>query len=272
MQLLHYRPIATGREGFGDDSAGPTVILPDMNKARAYWMVCALVLALLGAARLVHAQLPDRGGYPDPARFEDAIKRFEQADARQMPPRGAVLFTGSSSIRLWHEHLEADMAGLTVVGRGFGGSTMYDLLHYADRVILPYRPRAVVIYEGDNDIHAGISPEKLLETYEALLAVIHAELPDCRVYMLSIKPSHARWALWPKMQQANRMFAERCEKDERLTYVDLATPLLGEDGKPVASLFIDDQLHLSRAGYVVWRDTLAPLLKDAEAGHEPAGE
>lgn len=243
-----------------------------MRKYHTFGVGIALLLGLIGASRPALAELPERGAYADPARFNRDIERFELRDREQMPPQGAVLFTGSSSIRFWHEHLEEDMPGLTVVGRGFGGSTMYDLLYYADRVILPYKPRAVVIYEGDNDINTGVSPEKVLETFDALLRVIHASLPDCRVYILSIKPSHARWDLWPKMQQTNRLFAERCDKDDRLTYVDLATPLLGEDGKPNAAFFVEDQLHLNREGYVVWRDTLAPILKEAEAEHEPVTE
>lgn len=234
-------------------------------------LLCLAALVLIAAVQSLQADPAEveRGAYPDPARFERDIARFEQADAGSMPPERAVLFAGSSSIRLWHEHLVEDMAPLTVVGRGFGGSTMYDLLHYADRVVLPYKPRAIVIYEGDNDIKEGVEPEQVIEMFDALVAKVHAALPDCRVYMLSIKPSVARWALWQKMERANALFAERCGADDRLTYVDLATPLLGEDGRPVAGLFLDDQLHLNREGYKVWRDTLAPVLVGAEQEHEP---
>ena len=206
--------------------------------------------------------------YGDPTRFERAIERFEKQDAKAAPPEGAVLFVGSSSIRMWHDRLAEDVAPLTVVGRGFGGSNMNDLLHYLDRVVIPYRPRAVVIYEGDNAIAQGVSPKMIADTFDQVVSAIHDELPGCRVYMLSIKPSPARWEMWPAMLRANRLLAEACAADDRLTYIDLSTPMLGNDGEPRPELYVKDRLHLTREGYELWRSILRPVLMAGERRYE----
>lgn len=204
----------------------------------------------------------------DPARFENAIQKFEQADAKQMPPENAVLCVGSSSIRMWHTALSEDLAPLTVIGRGFGGSNTNDLLHFAGRIVIRYKPRAVMIYEGDNDIAQGIKPYEVRAAYEVLIDKIEDDLPDCRVYLLAVKPSPKRWDFWPKMAQVNEMLAELAEDNETVTYIDIATPMLDVDGKPRADLFIKDNLHLNRKGYELWRDTIRPILVEAERKYE----
>lgn len=204
----------------------------------------------------------------DPARFENAIQKFEQADAKQMPPENAVLCVGSSSIRMWHTALAEDLAPLTVIGRGFGGSNTNDLLHFADRILIKYKPRAVMIYEGDNDIAQGIKPYEVRAAYEVLIDKIEDDLPDCRVYLLAVKPSPKRWDFWPKMVQVNEMLTDLAEDNETVTYIDIATPMLGDDGKPRADLFIKDKLHLNRKGYELWRDTIRPILVEAERKYE----
>lgn len=204
----------------------------------------------------------------DPARFENAIQKFEQADAKQMPPENAVLCVGSSSIRMWHTALAEDLAPLTVIGRGFGGSNTNDLLHFADRIVINYKPRAVMIYEGDNDIAQGIKPYEVRAAYEVLLDKIENNLPGCRVYLLAVKPSPRRWGFWPKMAAVNEALADLAEENETVTYIDIATPMLGVDGKPRADLFIKDNLHLNRKGYELWRDTIRPILVEAERKYE----
>lgn len=204
----------------------------------------------------------------DSSRFENAIQKFEQADAKQMPPENAVLCVGSSSIRMWHTALAEDLAPLTVIGRGFGGSNTNDLLHFADRILIKYKPRAVMIYEGDNDIAQGIKPYEVRAAYEVLIDKIEDDLPDCRVYLLAVKPSPKRWDFWPKMVQVNEMLTDLAEDNETVTYIDIATPMLGDDGKPRADLFIKDNLHLNRKGYELWRDTIRPILVEAERKYE----
>jgi lysophospholipase L1-like esterase len=169
----------------------------------------------------------------------------------------------------WHKTIRADLAPLTVIPRGFGGSNMNDALHYADRVVLAYKPRAVVIYEGDNDINLGISPGKVRETFLAFVKKVRGELPKCRIYFLSVKPSIKRWKLWPRMKKANELIAAECAKDPLLTYVDVAAGMLGKDGRPRKEIFKRDKLHMVRAGYEIWRDALRPVLIRAEGKHEP---
>lgn len=206
--------------------------------------------------------------YPAPARFEEAIRRFEAQDAAEPPPRGAIVCTGSSSIKKWHETIHADLAPMPIVARGFGGSTMNDLLAFADRIILAYEPRAVVVYEGDNDIAVGITPQQVRDTFRALVNRIHQQLPEARIYCLSIKPSVRRWKLWPQMQEANRLLAEECGRDQRLVFVDVATAMLDADGQVRRDIFADDMLHLNRKGYLLWRDVLKPILLEKETGGE----
>lgn len=234
---------------------------------RTTWVGFAMTGVLLGlTGGMVRAEdgvaRPD--GYPDPSRFLDDIQAFAEADASAKPAPGGVLCTGSSSMRMWHPKLAEDLAPLDVIPRGFGGSTLFDVLHYLDPLVLAYRPRAVVIYEGDNDVNKGVRVDDLVAVFERLLDRLHQDLPDTRVYVLSIKPCPERWALWPTMAEANARLAERCGRDDRLTYLDVASPLLGEDGLPRPDLYEEDDVHLNRDGYLVWRDVLRPVLHAGE--------
>ncbi|OPZ27957.1 MAG: GDSL-like Lipase/Acylhydrolase [Lentisphaerae bacterium ADurb.BinA184] len=210
--------------------------------------------------------------YASPMRFADAIRSFEEADERQAPPRGAIVCVGSSSMGGWHPTIQRDLAPLTIVARGFGGSTMNDALHYADRIVLPYKPRAVVVYEGDNDVAQRVSPQTIADTFQAFVEKVHKELPECRIYFLSIKPSIMRWNMWPKMKEANDLIAARCADDKRLTFVDVASGMLNEDGTPRHELFKEDGLHMTGAGYVVWRDALRPVLMQTEMQYEKGAQ
>jgi lysophospholipase L1-like esterase len=171
---------------------------------------------------------------------------------------------GSSSMKGWHAHITNDLAPLPIVAHSVNGSTMADALRYADSVVLPRQPRAVVIYAGDNDIARGVSPAKIAARFDTFVTKVHTELPACRIYFLSIKPSPARWKLWPNMTEANNLIAAACEKDARLTYVDVASGMLDASGSPDGKLFQPDRLHMNRRGYETWRDTLRPILLEKE--------
>jgi lysophospholipase L1-like esterase len=202
-------------------------------------------------------------GYPDPARFEAEIDAFTAADREQPPPEGALLCIGSSSMRFWHATLARDLAPRTVIPRGFGGSTMADVLHFAPRVVLPYRPAAILLYEGDNDIDFGVAPEDFLAVFARFVALVETELPRTRILVMSIKPSPARWAEWPAMRAANALLAAACADDPRLWYVDVATPMLDRDGQVRRELFLPDLLHLNESGYAVWREVVRAALTRA---------
>lgn len=227
------------------------------------WIVFG-VAALL-AAGAVFALYSLRGysasASADPAFFEEAIVAFEEADRVDPPVPGAILFVGSSSIRFWSS-LEVDMAPLRVLNRGFGGAQFSHVLHNLDRVVIAYRPRAVVVYAGDNDLAAvtGKDAQRVFDDYQGFVARVREHLPDTRFYFLAIKPSTARWARWPEMSQANAMIEEWSAGDDGLVYLDVATPLLGEDGKPREDLFVFDGLHLNAEGYATWTRVVHPRL------------
>jgi len=232
-------------------------------------LACATCVTVTVVPQRSSAAPPgDEAAYPDPARFADEIDAFTAADSVSPPPTGAIVCVGSSSMHGWHETIAQDLAPLTVVPRGFGGSNMNDVLFYADMIILPYHPRAVVLYEGDNDIADGVAPGTIDATFGKLVARIRAELPLCRIYVLSIKPSPSRWTLWPRMQRANALLRADCADDSLLTYVDVAGAMLGQDGKPKPDIFLEDRLHMNRAGYRLWRDALRPVLLGREEQDE----
>jgi lysophospholipase L1-like esterase len=200
----------------------------------------------------------------DPAFFEDDIRAFE---AEPVVP-GAIVFTGSSSVRLWGS-LAEDMAPLPVLNRGFGGSQMEHVVRFARRIALPHTPRAVVVYAGDNDLDArtGKTADVVIADFQELVATLRAELPDVRIYYLAIKPSKLRWERWPEMSRANAGIEAICDADPQLRYLDVATPLLGPDGTPRDDVFVFDGLHMNANGYAAWTEVVRPaLLQDLGGG------
>lgn len=220
-------------------------------------------LLLLTAPALCRAQRQE--AKPDPAPFANEIRAFESSDAKSPPPQNAVLFLGSSSIRLW-KTLEQDFPGVKTINRGFGGSQIEHSTRYADKIALPYRPKVIVFYAGDNDIAAGKSPNRVLDDFRAFADKVHASLPRTRILFLAIKPSIARWHLQGRIWLANRMVREYADGHPLVDYVDVFTPALTPDGKPREDLLVDDKLHLSREGYKVWTAALRPHLDRALAG------
>lgn len=157
------------------------------------------------------------------------------------------------------------MAPLPVLNRGFGGAQLSHVVHYMDRIVIRYRPRAVVLYAGDNDLDAGRSSEDVLHDFITFASRVHAALPNVRIYYLSMKPSRVRWANWPKYQQANSMISAICTRDPRLRYIDVATPLLAFGQPPSRDLFRVDGMHLSAEGYAIWTGIIrARLQRDLE--------
>jgi len=231
---------------------------------RARWKLAAGALAglvLLGGAFAIGFPRYYAWRAEDPEFFADEIAAFAEEDQASPPPDGVVVFTGSSSIRLWST-LAEDMAPIPVLNRGFGGSQLEHIIHFYDQTIVKYLPRAVVLYAGGNDLDAvtGKSAEDVARDFGTLVATVHAYAPGARIYYLSIKPSPAQWERWPEMKRANELIAAQCKADPRLTFVDVATPLLGEDGKPREDVFRFDGRHLNELGYIEWKRVLRPLL------------
>lgn len=224
----------------------------------------AMVLAVAACARPV--QQPPPGSLPPTAPFAEEIARFEAADLLAPPRPGGVLFVGSSSIRLWPT-LASDFRGVAVLQRGFGGAELSDVVRYAPRIVLPYRPRLIVLYAGENDIAAGKSAAAVFREYQAFVGLVRRALPETRIAFVSLKPSGSRWALVGQMREANDLIRRYTATDHRLLYVDVFTPMLGPDGRPREELFVEDRLHLNAAGYVLWRELLQPIVQGDSGGN-----
>lgn len=215
----------------------------------------ALVALLVASAAPALAQTPD----PDPARFSDQIAAFAAWDARNSAPDDALLFVGSSSIRSWKT--AERFPEKPVINRGFGGSHISDVNHYIEETVLKYAPEAIVFYAGDNDIAAGKTIEEVLEDYKAFVDTVHASTPSTPIVFVSIKPSLARWEQWPEMKEANERIRSYSADHSTLHYADVATPMLGKEGKPRPPLFVQDGLHLTPAGYDLWTGVIEKVLR-----------
>ena len=193
--------------------------------------------------------------------WESSIRKFEAEDLVHPPKLGAILFVGSSSINFWHT-LARDMEPLDVINRGFGGSQIAHVNHFAGRIVLPYRPRAIVLYAGDNDLSWpwSKSPQTVLNDFTRFVAIVHTGLPETWIYYISIKPCPARWSNWATVQQANRMIAEFASGQERVQFIDVTPPMLDAHGKVRGDLFRWDGLHLNSRGYALWTAIIKPIL------------
>jgi lysophospholipase L1-like esterase len=147
------------------------------------------------------------------------------------------------------------------VNVGFGGSEIRDVTHFADRVLLKHKPRAIVFYAGDNDVNASRTPEQVLADFRAFVAAIHKQLPKTQIHFICIKPSIARWTQFEKQSKANALVRELCSKDDRLSYIDIVAAMLGDDGKPRPELFVKDGLHFSAKGYEVLNEAVRKGVK-----------
>jgi hypothetical protein len=195
-----------------------------------------------------------------PEKWTASIEKFEQADAAHAPVPGGVVFVGSSSIVKWTT-LQRDFPDQRVVNRGFGGSEMADSAHYAERLVLPHRPRVVVLYAGENDLQAGKTAESVHAAFQVFCARIHARLPQTRIVYISIKPSPSRMKIKDQVATANRLIAQTCAGDPRLVYADVHRLMLDAAGNPRPELFVQDMLHLNAAGYALWTPVIGPLLR-----------
>jgi lysophospholipase L1-like esterase len=195
-----------------------------------------------------------------PERWEKDIRAFEEADRTTPPPKGAILFIGASSVRRWTT-LAQDFPEYPVINRGFGGSHLGDSLYYADRIVIPYKPKLIVLNAGGNDINAGKTPERVFADFKAFVEKVRSELPDARIAFLSLSPSPSRWAQAEKQQAANRLVKEYILAGKNLDYIELWDQFLGPDGKPREDLFVEDRLHNNAEGYKIRAAVVRPNLQ-----------
>lgn len=214
---------------------------------------CAAIALLLVLGAGAHAQRAPADAW------EADMQRFAAADRAQPPVTGGIVFTGSSSIRMWNS-LAEDFPGRNVLNRGFGGSTIADATRHVDQLVMPYRPHTIVFYAGDNDLAAGATPAQVRADFDGFVRAVRERLPKTRILFVSIKPSPSRASLLPAMREANALIRADAKRWQGVGYVDVFTPMLDAQGRPRAELFGDDRLHMNRAGYSLWTSILAPLL------------
>lgn len=194
-------------------------------------------------------------------RWSASMEAFAAADLRQAPQPGGVVFVGSSSIRMWND-LETSFADHPVViKRGFGGSQLIDCVKLVHRLVLPYKPRLVVVYAGENDLAEGVSPWAVTQRFADFVQSVKAELPQARIAFVSIKPSPSRAGMLAAVRETNAMIKAYSQIEAQLDFIDVFSPMLGADGQPRPELFLGDRLHLNADGYTIWQRVIAQHLK-----------
>lgn len=193
--------------------------------------------------------------------WEADIQRFEALDLTNPPPPAPIVFVGSSSIRLWRT-ITNDLAPYPVINRGFGGSEVSDSVQFAERAVLKYKPRLVVMYAGGNDIHRGKTPEKVFEDFKAFVQKVATTLPRTRVAYISIAPNPARWAEVDRVRAANELISGYAKEHPHAEFIDVFSHMLGSDGTPRPEIFVEDRLHMNGRGYALWTSIIKPRIAE----------
>lgn len=239
-----------------------------LTKARTLQLAAAILLAAPAAHVFALANA-------DPARFEKAIAAFEEADRSSPPPEGATLFTGASNIRRW-DSLASRFKTQKVINRGFGGSHLSDVAFFAERIVIPYKPKTVYVNAGGNDLHSGKTPQDVLAAFESFVKKVRSALPKTKIAFISIPASPSRWSEIDQVKSANGLITDFCAKDGAIDFIDTFSLVLGDDGRPRPELYVEDQLHFSEAGYDVvtsaikWQGAINALVKQDAAAPPPA--
>ena len=231
-------------------------------------IICRLrtTVTLLGIFALASPTLAQRGA--EPGIWDGAMRQFAEMDRLNPPKLGGIVLTGSSSIARWNGQATDALAPLTVIPRGFGGSVMSDVLFHLDQVALKYQPRALVIYEGDNDTAYQVPQEAILSNLQKIIEKVHTALPETRIYVMAVKPSVLRANVWDDAQNVNAAYQNIAELDPLVYFIDSASPFLREDGHVMSDIFVEDGLHLNAMGNLIWGSIIRAALMPQEARHE----
>lgn len=194
-------------------------------------------------------------------KWDPAIAKFEAQDAVAPPPKNAVVFIGASSIVRWNLEEYFPELGAQAINRGFGGSESVDSVRYVNRIVIPYHPRVVVYYAGDNDVERSVPAPEIAHQFALFEEKVHDALPETKVIFISIKPSIRRWKWIETIRTANALVKAYCLKTPHTQFMDIEDQMLGADGKPNPDLLVADGLHMTPAGYRIWTNALRPLLK-----------
>ena len=192
--------------------------------------------------------------------FAREIRTFQKSDSIQKPPKKAIVFVGSSSFRMWKD-VQEDFPNHKVINRGFGGSSLPHVIEYADEIVIPYKPKQVVIYCGENDFMADtVTSEIVVDRFRKLFTLLRQEIPRARITFVSMKPSPSRQRLMTEIAAANESIRDFLNDQRRASYVDIWKAMLNEQGEPRPELFLKDMLHMNEQGYTIWQTALEPHL------------
>jgi lysophospholipase L1-like esterase len=217
------------------------------------------ISALIGLCVIASAIVASAQPQPDSTRFEKTVVAYETADKTAAPPRGAILLAGDSQFYRW-KTLSEDLPNFTIVNRGIDSFQTPDLLFYLDRLVLPYKPRMIVLHVGGNDIHNGRTPAQVLADFKTFVAKVHATQPGVPIAFTSITPSPGRWSEKDARIEANRLVKEYVATQRNLHYIDLWDAFLKPDGTPNDALYGEDRIHPNHDGYLVRVKIMQPLL------------
>ena len=173
---------------------------------------------------------------------------------------GIIVFTGSSSVRLWRS-AGLLSKGSPIINTGFGGSTAFGLNYYLEDLVLRYNPKQVFIYEGDNDIAAGRETRTILEHLDTIFTRIWNQNPATEIVYIAAKPSPLRWELYKEYEVLNKAIERRAKKEDRLVFADIYSPML-KKGQVREDLFVEDRLHMNSVGYAIWAEVIRPLVME----------
>jgi lysophospholipase L1-like esterase len=219
-----------------------------------------LLLSILLAALALTSTAAEKAA-PKPERWEKTIVGFETADKTNAPPKQAILLVGGSNARRWTD-VGDYFPGQKVINRGFGGAHLTDVVHFSDRIVLPYAPKIIFVNAGGNDLASGKSPEQIRDAGKAFAAKVTASLPDVRIYYISIPPV-MRAASTPDgltgIKRTNELMQELAHANPRLGFINLFPAFLDAQGKPMPELFVADGTHFSPKGCEV----VAKLMREA---------
>src|SRR5580693_8443926 len=232
---------------------------------RVFVLVLVSGLSAFQAARCQSVAPPDPAplaaapNVPTANPFESEVTALEAKLSQSPISSSPVVFYGSSSIRLW-KSLQQDFSGYAVLNCGFGGSRLTDCVRYANRIVLPRKPSAIVIYAGDNDLAIGTPPEKVFQSFKQLFAIFRTYSPSIPIAFVSVKPSPARLMFLENILRFNRLVDDFLKTQSQTEYIDVCSDMLGQDRKPIQALFVSDQIHLSPAGYQILRKEIGEFL------------
>lgn len=194
-----------------------------------------------------------------PRRLDAQLDAIEEWDEKNSFPNNAILFIGDSSIRDWLTRRV--FPTFPVINRGLKGATIADINYFDEGLIGQYKPSVIVFHAGENDIAAGKSSADVVVQFQVFTGYVSTRLPKARVIFLPLMPSPASWQHWPQMQEVNSRIKELTEKNQKLVYVDTATPLLGKNNRPNTEFFIPNGQHINYKGWEIWSKLLIPVLK-----------